>query len=256
VVVLLQTLQARCQILNIDKTDTADYQKKPIWQGRVMLGLLVDKEKRTLVSGNNFVDVALQNYRELFIISSSDRFNYNGPTTFLNTGYAHFRWRHNYKNKLHVEGFTQFQWDANRGLRYRYVVGGNLRYNLWHKKAWEMTLATGFFAEKEQWDYSAVDSAKIPNGAIFQTANRLRSNSYIKWEGSPTETSHLAAAIFYQGPLDALLSPRIAANINFTVDVSKHFSLGILYSGIYDSKPVVPIANFYYSVSNNLLFKF
>ena len=256
VIALLHTLLSTAQIINIDRTDTSAYQKKAIWQGKLMLGMVVDKEKETLVSGNNFVDVALQKYKDLFIVSSSERFSYDGSTSFLNTGYAHIRWRHNYKNKLHEESFIQFQWDANRGMLHRYVAGGNLRYNLWHKRAWEMTVASGFFYENELWDYSAVDSAKIPLNATNQTANKVRSNTYIKWEGSPSPVSHLAAVIFYQAPVNDFISPRVSANVNFTVDVSKHFSFGLLYNCIYDAKPVVPIFKFYYSLANSLVYKF
>ncbi len=254
--VFFNPLFASAQIINIDKTDTSAYQNRTVWRGKVTMGLVVDKEKETLVNGSNFVDLSLQKSREFFIISSSERFNYDGSTSFLNTGYAHLRWRHDYKDKLHEESFLQFQWDANRGMVHRYVAGGNLRYNLWHRRAWEMTVATGFFYENELWDYSAVDSAKIPPGATSQTAIKIRSNTYIKWEGSPTPTSHLAAILFYQVPVNDMAAPRISANVNFTTDVSKHFSFGLLFNCIYDAKPVVPIFNFYYSLANSLVYKF
>jgi hypothetical protein len=252
----MNIIYAGAQIINIDKTDTTAYQKKAIWNGNIALGLEVDKEKSTLFDGSNFVDVSLQKYKELFVFSSSDRFTYDGSTSFLNTGYAHLRWRHDYKAQLHTESFIQFQWDDNRGMEHRYVFGGNLRYNFWHRQEWEMTFATGLFYEDELWNYSAVDSAKIPPGAIDKTSRKIRSNSYMKWEGSPSKISNISVIIFYQAPFTDFFCPRISLNINFNVDVSKHFSLGILYSGLYDAKPVVPIFNFYYSFANSLTYKF
>lgn len=247
---------AAAQILNIDKTDTAAYQKKAKWNGVASLGVEIDQEKSTLFDGSNFVDLALQKNKELFIFSGSNRFTYDGSTSFLNTGFLHIRWRHDYKKPLHVESFLQFQWDANRGMRHRSVAGGNLRYTYWHKRTWELTFASGLFYENELWDYSAVDSAKIPPGAVTQTANKIRSNNYIKWEGKPTPTTTVAAVLFYQAPFNNFISPRVSININFKVDVTKHFLFGILFSGLYDAKPVVPIFNYYYSFANTLAYKF
>lgn len=244
------------QIINIDKTDTTAYQKKAIWNGIIASGIEVDKEKSTLFDGSSSVDVSLQKQKELFILSGQDRFTYDGGTSFLNTGYIHLRWRYDYKAQLHPESFLQFQWDANRGMIHRFVGGANLRYNFWHRRDWEMTFATGLFYEDELWDYRAVDSDKIPANPIPQHSYKVRSNSYMKWEGSPSKASNIAIVIFYQAPFTDFLDPRISANINFTVNVSKHFALGINYSGLYDAKPVVPIFKFYYSFSNSLAYKF
>jgi hypothetical protein len=250
------TLFATAQIINIDKIDTAAYQKKAVWYGKIALGMEVDKEKSTLFDGSNFVDVLLQKNKELFIASSSDRFTYDGSTSFLNTGYAHLRWRHDYQAKLQPETFVQVQWDENRGMLHRYVAGGNLRYNFWHKHEWELAIAAGVIYEDELWDYSAVDSAKIPLNPVNQVSRKIRSNSYIKWEGSTTKTSKIAVILFYQAPFNDFLQPRVSININFNVEVTKHFLLGILYNGLYDAKPVVPIFKFYYSFANTLVYKF
>ncbi len=252
----LSTFLLHAQIITIDKIDTSAYQKKAIWNGNVASGIEIDKEKSTLFDGTSGLDISLQKYKELFILSGSDRFTYDGATSFLNTGYIHLRWRHDYKAQLHTERFLQYQWDENRGMLHRFVGGGNLRYNFWHRQEWEMTFATGLFYENELWDYRAVDSSKIPPNPVPQRSEKIRSNTYIKWEGSPSKTSNISIILFYQAPFTDFVHPRISANINFTVDVSKHFSLGILYSGLYDSKPVVPIFKFYYSLSNSLVYKF
>jgi len=108
---LFYTHRIFSQIINIDKTDTSAYQKKAVWSGDVALALEIDKQSTTLIDASNFVDIALQKNKELFIVSASNRITNDGPTSFLNTGYIHLRWRHDYKDKLHAETFTQYQWD-------------------------------------------------------------------------------------------------------------------------------------------------
>jgi hypothetical protein len=244
------------QIINIDKTDTSAYQKKAIWNGSIALALEVDKQSAILVDVSNFLDASLQKNKELFITSASDRFTNDGSTSYLNTGYVHLRWRHNYKDQLHPETFVQYQWDANRGMVYRYLGGINLRYNFWHKRAFEMTFATGAFYENEKWNYKAVDSSKIPSNPVAQKVSRMRSNNYIKWEGSLSASSNLAVIIFYQASYSDFFKPRISLNVAYDVNASRHFSLGIKYSGLYDAKPVVPIFNFYYNLAMDIAFKF
>lgn len=244
------------QIINVDKIDTTAYTHETKWDGLLSSGLEIDKQKATLYDATSGLDISLQKYREFFIFSASDRFTYNGPQDILNTGYFHLRWRHDYKNQLHPESYIQYNWDTKIGLRKRFVTGINLRYNFWHRRLWEMTFATGLMYENEIWDYAAVDSSKIPINLVDVKTSLLKSNSYIKWEGKISSNNNIAIAIFYQGSFANFLQPRIATNVSFDVDISKHFSLGLKYAGVYNSKPVVPIFNFYYSLSNNLTYKF
>src|ERR1700712_3331951 len=180
---LLAVINGSAQIINIDKTDTSDYVKKADWNGNISLDLEVDKKKSTLFDASNFLNISLQKMHELFILSASDRFTYNGPNSYLNKGYMHLRWRHDYKAQLHPESYVQYQWDDGLGMLHRFVAGENLRYNFWHHHAWEMTVATGIMYENELWNYVAVDSSKIPANPVNQKSSELKSNNYIKWQG-------------------------------------------------------------------------
>jgi Protein of unknown function, DUF481 len=243
------------QIINIDKTDTSAYEKKNHWSASFSAGLELDKQNKTLLDMSNFADASLQHYHELFVLSASNRITSNGDKSFLNTGYVHLRWRHNYKNRLHPEAYGQYQWDEQRGMMHRFVSGVNLRYTLWHQQKWDMTFATGILYENEEWNYTAVDSSKIPFNPINQKTSLLKSNNYIKWEGQVSPTSTISVIFFYQAAFTDLLKPRISSFISYDVTISRHFSLGIKYSGLYDVNPVVPIPNFYYSFSTNLSYK-
>lgn len=244
------------QIIIVDKIDTTAYNRKAKWDGDLSSGLEIDKQKLTLYDATSGFDASLQKYHEFFIFSASDRFTYNGPQDFLNTGYLHLRWRHDYKDQLHAESYVQYNWDTKIGLRNRFVTGMNMRYNFWHRRKWEMTFATGLMYENETWDYAAVDSVKIPANPVDIKMSLLKSNSYIKWEGNVSDNASIAIAVFYQATFDDFFQPRIATNVNFDVDISKHFILELKYAGVYNSAPVVPIFNFYYSLSNTLVYKF
>ncbi|MEP7277976.1 MAG: hypothetical protein ABI813_04985 [Bacteroidota bacterium] len=247
---------ANAQIINIDKTDTADYVKKAVWNGNISLGLEVDKQRSTLFDASNFLNLSLQKRHELFILSASDRFTYNGPSSYLNKGYVHIRWRHNYKALLHPETYLQYQWDDALGMVHRFLAGENLRYNCWRHGAWEMTVATGIMYEGEQWNYTAVDSSKIPVPHTNQYSREIKSNNYIKWEGKISAASNISIIVFYQAAFNDFFTPRVSGVINFDTEISKHFVLGIKYNGLYDAGPVVPLFKFYYNYSTGLEYKF
>ncbi|MDP4262246.1 MAG: DUF481 domain-containing protein [Bacteroidota bacterium] len=243
------------QIINIDKTDTSAYQKKSQWNASFSIGLELDKQNTTLLDMSNFADASLQHYHELFILSASNRITSNGDKSFLNTGYVHLRWRHNYKNRLHPESYVQYQWDEQRGMLHRFVTGANIRYSPWHKDKWNMTFATGIMYENEAWDYAAVDSAKIPANPVTLNTSVIKSNNYVKWESQVSANSTISIILFYQALYTHFFQPRVSTFISYDATVSRHFSLGLKYTALYDVKPIVPLPNFYYSLSTNLAYK-
>ena len=245
------------QILTIDLTDTAAYQKKTVFQGNLSIGIEGDKQKTLLLDGTNSLNAQLQYNKELFILASSYRFTYAGKEDFLNSGYVHLRWRSGYKNRLQPETFMQYQWDQSRGMLQRYIAGENARLDFWHKNNWEFSLASGVMYETETWNYTGVDSALKPSIEKDQVTHLLKSNNYAKFEGRTSANSNLSFIVFYQAPFSNFFTQyRVATSLRFAVAFTKHFDFAISFSSLYDSKPVVPILDFYFSFSNAIVYKF
>lgn len=251
---VLLSLHSNAQILNIDKSDTADYSPKAKFDMNLSAGLEIDKQHKTLYDATNKAEMMWQKKRELLIGSASYRFTDNGDDDILNTGYFHLRFRHNYKNKFQPEAFLQYQWDSDRGLIYRYLAGANMRYNFWKGANWEINAGIGAMYEAEEWDYTAVDSSKLPVNTNPVRNNLIKFNSYVRLDWKMSENSDIAFNVFLQTPFTAF-HPRVAPGIQWNVSFSKHFSFSIAFAGIYDQQPVVPIDKFYYSLSNSILFK-
>ncbi|XZF14160.1 DUF481 domain-containing protein [Chitinophagaceae bacterium MMS25-I14] len=203
------------------------------------------------------MDASLEKFHELFILSASERFTYDENQSFLNTGYVHLRYRHNYKNKVHFELFAQHQWDEKLGLIRRSLAGGNIRYNFFKQDKLELTAATGLMYEEEEWDYDAVDSSETPAHPEFPVTKYIKSTSYIKCDWKSSANSHVSFTVFLQERPDAFFKyPRIAHSVHWIVAAGKHVNIDINYSGMYDPHPVVPISKYYYSLATSLLFHF
>ena len=79
---IIYTNSIKGQIINIDKSDTADYTKKPQFNFNFSTGLEVDKQQITLWDATNTAEAMLQKNKDLFLFAASYRFTYNGQTTF------------------------------------------------------------------------------------------------------------------------------------------------------------------------------
>jgi hypothetical protein len=240
------------QILNIDRSDTADYVNKAKTNFNFSTGLEIDKQKTTLYDATNTAELMFQKKRELFIFAASYRFTYNGPDDILNAGSFHLRYRHNYKNTFQPETYVQYQWDNKRGLIYRAITGANLRYNFWKGDQWDFNAGMGLMYEEEKWNYDAVDSSKLPANTTPIINRLIKLNSYIRLDWKASANSDVALNVFLQ-TRPTIFKPRIAPHIQWNLHAGKHIGFSISFSGIYDESPVVPINRFYYSLSNSLV---
>lgn len=245
----------QAQIINIDKSDTSDYIKKPKFNFNFSTGLEVDKQQTTLWDATNTAEAMLQKNKDLFLFAASYRFTYNGPDDILNAGYFHFRYRSHYKDKFQPEPFAQYQWDNKRGLEMRYLGGANIRYNMWKGDKMEFNAGLGLMYEVERWNYDGVDSNKVPLDKTPITNKYIKLNSYVRMDWKPNSNNDIAINVFVQTRPNSF-HPRIAPHLQWNINAGKHVGFAVSYSGMYDESPVVPIHNFYFSLSNSILVKF
>lgn len=243
------------QIISVDRIDTCSYSQHTAFALNASLGAEIDKQKYTLIDASNTLDAYLQHSRELFIFSAAERATYDEQQNLLNTGYLHLRYRHNYKNRVHPEAFAQYQWDEKIGMLRRSLAGVNIRYDLYRQDKLELAIGTGLMYEAEEWDYDAVDSSDIPGNATNPVTHLIKSSSYFKCDWKISVNTRIVAALFLQERADALARyPRLSQQLHWYVDVGRHVDLDIGYTGMYDSRPTVPINKYYYSVITSLLF--
>ena len=250
----LLSLSLKSQILNIDKIDTSSYVHKAKISLNINSGLEVDKQKTNLYDATNTLEMMWQQYKELFIVAGSYRFTSNGPDNILNAGYIHVRYRHDYKNKIQPEVFFQYNWDSDRGIIYRILGGANVRYNLFRGDRFDFNAGLGLMHESEKWNYNGVDSSKIPVNTMPVTESHWKINSYLRLDWKPNGNNDITFNIFLQTRPDRF-EPRIAPSAQWDIKAGRHVGFSISISTLYDSAPVVPIDNFYYSMSYSLLFK-
>jgi hypothetical protein len=136
-------------------------------------------------------------------------------------------------------------------MDYRYLAGGNMRYNFWKGDQVDLNAGIGCMFEAEKWNYAAVDSIKIPPNPVPISRTNIKFNSYLRLNWKASANSDVVASLFLQTRFSDF-HPRIAPNFQWNVHAGKHLGIAISFAGLYDSAPVVPISHFYFSFSNSL----
>jgi len=137
----------------------------------------------------------------------------------------------------------------------RAIAGANIRYNMWKGDKLEFNAGLGLMYEVERWNYDGVDTNKVIFDKTPITNKYIKLNSYVRMDWKPNSNNDIAINVFFQTRPDSF-HPRIAPHIQWNINAGKHVGFSISYSGMYDESPVVPIHNFYFSLSNSILVKF
>jgi hypothetical protein len=167
----------------------------------------------------------------------------------INGGFIHLRYTYGFGKKIAPQGFMQHQLDLGRGLVKRQLVGCNLRWQAVQKDKLSIQLATGAFYENELWNFSGAPEAEGGR----KMSEKLKSNNMLRTYfqlGKQTEISIVNYFQFaFQNPTNQF---RLATNISFSTALNDHFQLQFNFMSMFDTKPVVPIDQFYYTLSNGL----
>jgi hypothetical protein len=232
------------QILNLHKRNFENDSVK--WVGNVELKFSIIKQE-TSVSSLSFKVNTIHFFdkNSIFLIGQSS-FATKNSEAILNDGYAHLRFVFNRKMKISQEFFVQTQYNNIRGLSNRNLGGAGLRIRLSQKEAITWFLGVGLLYEAEDWD---TETESI-------TTNYLKNSNYIGIFGSPGDTFHYNAIIYYQARFDAYFNPRLSGEINLNFKISNILAFTSSFNFFYDSAPEVSVDQFVYKFINGLTFNF
>jgi hypothetical protein len=245
------------QVLNIDREVGSDTVKKK-WEFVSGLSISSDKQQRNLFDMNSNLELShnTAKQRVLFLILRNDAI-LNGKSTIQNEGMIHVRLRDRDTRRFSTEEFMQYQWNGAWGMKYRYLVGSNLRVKWLDKKTFDLYTGTGVFKEWEEWNWSAVKESLLPSILKNRRRDLYRMNNYVKVSSKIAETVDFTTTSFLQFPLAGnFWKPRWYVESNLYLNASKHMNFLIHWDHIVDTKQLVPIESFYYSFSTGIQFNF
>lgn len=251
--VLTAATEVRAQILNIEKIrlDSLDkshpyqisFESKFNFYNRS--GSVDDPAQ--FISLTNDLNAVMAPGKISYVVLGKLGYAANNSETILNNGYLHLRSNFRYRSRWSEEVFAQIQYDNFRGLKNRYLVGGDERWQAIRGEKFELSLAAGPMFEQEVWQ-SPEDNALI-------TVQYLKLSSYFIARWQITENVDFNTIFYYQVGYDKDIRSarnRISSSTNFNLKISKYISFTTSISLAYENKPIIPIKPFIYSVENGL----
>lgn len=241
------------QVLVIDREFSSDsLNKKYILAGTFSYNS--DKQKNNVTEFNsNFEYDRIFTNQYAFISSIKNDLTSNGGELIQNEGLIQLRYRDNDTRKFSPELFLQYQWNGAWGMENRLLQGINLRERWIEKSGFDLITATGVFREVETWNWNGVNESLVPVDASAIEKDLFRLNTYLKSGVQIAKNLDFSAITFLQFPLNAdFAKPRWFWDCNLNFNMSKNLSFQIHYDHMLDSNRVVPISNYYYSISTGI----
>jgi hypothetical protein len=167
------------------------------------------------------------------IMISGINFYKLGDGPFINTGFVHFREVLNRKQKWNPEIFTQAQYDESRNMRWRLLMGGGYRWNIFRGKN-ALHLGLGAFREHERWEQQELLISK-----------RLwKMNSYLGGELMVTKSIGINSIVYFQSGYDredGLQRNRLSGSFQIRDKLTEHLKAKLVINFLVDDEPIVPL---------------
>ena len=241
----------RAQILNIeDPTLTLDSIKKHDFKFGLGCDFSFTFQHEKVYETNALLE-SVYHYNDKHQLLLNGQYFNTGTANeqLINGGFLHMRYTYGFGKKIAPQGFMQHQLDLGRGLVKRQLVGFNLRWQAIQKDKISIQLATGAFYENELWNYSG--SPDEASGR--KISEKLKSNNMLRTYFQLSKQTEISIVNYFQFEFQNPSNQfRLATNISFSTALNDHFQLQFNFMSMFDTKPVVPIDKFYYTLSNGL----
>ena len=251
------------QILNVEKTrikgDSANY-----FLGNIGVDFNVnnrnlddDGSASYFVSINATSDVGyLSRYHSFFLLS---QFQYNATSqeAINSTGYGHLRSAFLRQQKLSYETFAQLQYDQGRGMVSRGLIGGGLRIRIYEQKRSNLYVGVGAMREREEWEVPLNDNLEVTDQTV--TINLWKSSNYLTTYVSLNSNVSFNAITYFQTGYDTdigLFRHRVSLDANLLINITSRLAFRTTAGFTYENRPIVPIAQLVYSVTNGVQVSF
>lgn len=245
------------QVLQTDLVASHRLPDSAAFGGVVRFDLSVEQQRNTVVTLGAGADLRANAGPDAVLLAAQAKRTYAGDLRVSNSGFGHLRYRMARAARAGAEFFTQAQWDGPRGMKHRFLLGGNLRYTIQRDSAGSLDAAAGVMYEGERWGYDGVEPADRPADPPIVVLGHARINTYLRFERRLAPGVGLLLMNYLQArPDGGLHEPRIASSARLTVEITSSLAFTAAFNSIYDFAPVVPIRNFYFDLTNGLAVRF
>ncbi|MGB0525127.1 MAG: DUF481 domain-containing protein [Flammeovirgaceae bacterium] len=237
--------ETSAQILNIEKA-RMDNDTLEAFIGNATFNFTLKQRNTQLVSMRSILNLTHATKKHNYIFIGNLHLIKVEGRDVISDGSSHVRWNIMKRRKLSYEVFAQAQYDQARGMNHRFLFGGDVRFRLRHSDKITLAASTGAMYEKEDWFFQDVAA----------TTELIKSTSYIAIQNRFSNRLEINCISYYQARFDDFFKPRVTADVNINIRITKLFSFNSTFQGIYDAAPVVPVRHLFYTFANGITLKF
>ncbi|QCR22192.1 DUF481 domain-containing protein [Pontibacter sp. SGAir0037] len=260
---ILLSTTVKSQILNIERAriskDTTHY-----WTGKGGVDFSMFNRNAGKDNPNNYLSLTLNadiayisKYHAYMLFNNLNYvlINYTSReerNTVANNGFTHFRVNLWHRRKLTYELYTQYQYDDARGLNMRLLNGGGVRYTLRHTDKVSFFVGSGFMWEREEWRDPEVEG-------LVRVSDLPKSSNYFSARAKFSEAVGLNSIVYFQTGYDHLIDAfrnRVSGDVSLNTQLSKHLTMRTGFNCTFENRPIVPVTNFIYSITNGIQVSF
>lgn len=245
---------SKSQILKVDRAEV--HSDSSYWSGSIDFKFNLNNQAATVDENITFVgtqlgaDLSYIGKKHLYMLVNQLQYFSTGTGPFVSTGFAHFRVNWLRDSKVSYETFTQMQYDAGRNMQSRFLYGGGLRLSLIQAEKSYFHAGFGLMYEDERWeDFEDV----IVERQIWKTTNYIGANFAFN------DANSLHTTFYFQtgkDTVDDVYRTRISGDIGLQFSISDKLSFTTNFALQYEDRPIIPINNIVYSLTNGLRLKF
>lgn len=214
------------------------------WIGNADFTFNIIQNTQQVLSFSNTLRVQYQKNKSRFIFLNDLNFIKAGSTSFVNSGYQHFRYNYKISNPLTIEAFTQTQYNPVLKLDFRYLLGSGPRFKILKRENVRLYLAALYMYEYDD----------VVNEAINVVEHRI--SSYLTFSLSLFKTVELNSTTFYQPNLQNANDYRFANDTGLEIHINKHLNYKSTFNFLFDSAQPIGVPDLVYSFRNGLSLKF
>jgi hypothetical protein len=246
VFVLLLVFYFQCQLLaqvvNIETRRIGESDKKLI--GKTELSVDLIKSSSTIFTARNSTQLQYFQDSNIYILLADLNMMQIDTIRYLNNGFMHFRYNHNFPNKwLVAEAFTQVQFNRVQKIQRRFLWGGGTRFNILDKEKIKLFAGTALMYEFELY----LDNT-------FQ--DKVRMSNYVSLYYKPSATFSIRHTTYYQPQMDDFCYFRLTNETSLEALIVKNLSFNSKFNYFYDSKPAPAVQKVFFSLTNGLIYRF
>lgn len=239
---LINTLDA--QIVSLDERRTKN--PKNGVQGDVQLTFNYTENSNKVLQNGTKLNLQYNDSLNTYLFYSDLRINRTNGDNNLNRG--SFGTIYNYKAEdraISAEGIIQYQYDGNKSLKHRFIIGGGPRWKMVDKKGLKLSIVayTIYFNEKY-------------NSTPLRKKSQAKFSTMLSFSTKLSESMSIKHNTYYEPDYANPSDYRLESQTTFQTKFNKKFSYKVYFSWNYVSVVPENVDNFDYRIQNALSFSF